>query len=509
MKTRRFLSCHVILVLAFAIALAPADEPARTRMAGSYKPGGDTGIDFEGTALMPKASGRAVISNKEGSVRIDAHFRGLEPARAFGTEFMTYVLWAVTPEGRTSNVGELVLDGEFAELKASTKFQSFGLFVTAEPHFAVGSPSTKLVVENVFPEKPRFPVEPIDSSSSLIHPIDYKAAGFEPMPVDPDIPNEVYQARNAVRIAKWQKADTYAPDVWAKAQGALQSAETALANKEGRKAVISAARVAVQTAEDARTMAANKMEEEKVAAERKAAQERLAAEQKAAADRLAADKKAAQERLAAEKAAAEERLAAERRAAAEREAQAQAQAKAAADQRAVMEAQKAQAETARAAAAAEAERAQAAAQKLRADLMAQINRVLETKDTDRGLVVSMAGVLFDTGKADLKPEAREKLAKLSGIMMANQTLRLDIEGHTDNTGSDETNQQLSLKRAESVRDYLAGQGVSAGSMTAQGLGKSMPVGDNATSEGRQRNRRVEIIISGEAIGSPTRTVSNQ
>ncbi len=501
MKVSRLHAYPLVLVLAFAIPLASAAEQAvaRNLKAGSYKPGGDTGIDFQGTSLMPKASGHAVISNKEGSVRIDAHFRELEPARTFGTEFMTYVLWAVTPEGRASNVGELVLEGKTVDLKTSTKFQSFGLFVTAEPHFAVGSPSTRLVIENVFPEKPRFPVAPINTSSSLVQPIDYQAAGFDPMPVDPDVPIEVYQARNAVRIAKWRQADKYAPDAWAKAQASLQSAETALTKKEGRKKVASAARTAVQTAEDAKTIAVNKMEEEKVAAERQAAvaaeqkvaADRMAAEQKAAADRMAAEKKAAADRLAADQKAAEERLAAERRAAEQREAQA-----------------KALTDAAQAAAAAEVERARSAAQKRRADLMAQLNRVLETKDTDRGLMVSMAGVLFDTGKADLMPEAREKLAKLSGIMMANPTLRLEIEGHTDNTGSDDTNQQLSLKRSESVRDYLAGQGVSAGSMTAKGFGKSVPVGDNATEEGRHKNRRVEIVISGEAIGSPTRTVSD-
>ncbi len=479
MKTSLFRSFHVLLVLALAVTLSPAAEAAENRMAGSYKPGGDTGIDFQGTSLMPKAIGHAVISNKEGAVNIDAYFKYLEPARNFGTEFMTYVLWAVTPEGRASNIGELILDGESADIKASAKFQSFGLFVTAEPHFAVGSPSTRLVMENVFKEKERFPVVPIDTSSSLMNPIDYKAAGFEPMPVDEKVPSEVYQARNAVRIAKWQKADTYATEAWAKAQAALQTAETALTNKDGKKAIVSAARVAVQTAEDAKTMAISKVAEEKAAAERQAAKDKLAAEQKAAADRLAAERRAAEEK----------------------------QAKAATEQRAAMEAQKAQAATAQAAAQAEVDRAKAATQKVRADLMAQLNRVLATKDTDRGLMVTMAGVSFDSGKADLKPEARENLAKLSGIMMANPTLRLEIEGHTDNVGSEDTNQKLSLARARSVKDYLAEQGVSAESMTAKGLGPSVPVADNTSPDGRQKNRRVEIIISGDAIGTPARTAS--
>lgn len=140
-------------------------------------------------------------------------------------------------------------------------------------------------------------------------------------------------------------------------------------------------------------------------------------------------------------------------------------------------------------------------QALRASLLARFNQILETRDTERGLVVNMADVLFDVGKFDLRQEAREKLARFSGVVLAYPTLRIAVEGHTDSTGSDELNQRLSERRAESVRNYLVSQGLEAGMLTSQGFGKTMPIADNSTRDGRQQNRRVELIVSGEVIGT--------
>jgi len=191
--------------------------------------------------------------------------------------------------------------------------------------------------------------------------------------------------------------------------------------------------------------------------------------------------------------------------AAAKEAQARAEA-----QRAQLEAEKAQAEAQakQQAAQEQADREKAAAeqaerekQELRASLLAQFNKVLETRDTPRGLVVNLGDVLFATAKFDLRPEARERLAKLSGIVLAHPGLNLAVEGHTDNVGGDAFNQTLSEQRAQSVRQYLIEQGLEASTITAKGFGKTMPVADNGTAEGRQKNRRVEIIISGEVIGT--------
>ena len=138
---------------------------------------------------------------------------------------------------------------------------------------------------------------------------------------------------------------------------------------------------------------------------------------------------------------------------------------------------------------------------LRARLLQQLNAVLETHDSARGLISNMGDVLFQTGKYELKPEARERLAKVSGILLAYPTLKVAIEGHTDSVGTDEYNQRLSEQRAEAVRDYFVQQAVSADSVTAKGFGKTQPVAANDTAEGRQRNRRVELVLSGDAIGS--------
>jgi outer membrane protein OmpA-like peptidoglycan-associated protein len=130
-----------------------------------------------------------------------------------------------------------------------------------------------------------------------------------------------------------------------------------------------------------------------------------------------------------------------------------------------------------------------------------LNVILETRETARGLIINMSDVLFDTGKYSLKPGAREKLAKVSGIILAHPGLNLQIEGHTDSVGGDDYNQRLSEQRAYSVRDYLVGQGISGGTILALGLGKTAPVTTNSTAVGRQQNRRVELVVSGEPIGA--------
>jgi outer membrane protein OmpA-like peptidoglycan-associated protein len=290
------------------------------------------------------------------------------------------------------------------------------------------------------------------------------------------VPLQVYEARNAVEIAKSHEAEKDAPEIFTKAIASLQATENLLDGKRDKKDVMSAARQTVQFAEDARALAAQRQDQARIAAEKEAA---------AARGRAEAEEKAAQE--------------AERQAelATAKQAQMKAEADAAAIRaKAEADALKAKEETARA----EAQRAEKAAADLRAQLLEQFNRILETRDTPRGLVVNMGDVLFDFGKYDLRPEAREKLAKLSGIILAHSGLELAIEGHTDNVGSDDLNQKLSEKRADTVRAYLIQQGLAEASVASRGFGETSPVADNSTAEGRQRNRRVEIVVSGEVIG---------
>jgi outer membrane protein OmpA-like peptidoglycan-associated protein len=424
-----------------------------------------------------------------------------------GAELLTYVLWVVSPDGRTGNLGELLIDkdGE-GKLSVTSQSQTFSLIVTAEPYLSVRQPSEMVVLENAIRKDTKGKIFVIDDYR-LMKRGQYERRG-NPLALKLDlekIPLEVYEARNAIDIARSRDAEKYAAEIFTKAAASLQMTENALAKRADRKTVVSTARQAIQFSEDARALAVQRQEEERIAQEREAAAAKAKAEAEAKAAAEAAEAKAradAEAQRQAELAAAKEaalRAEAQRQAdlAAAKEAAMKAEARHQAELAAAQEAVLKEKEEA---AKADAERARQQAEQLRAQLLEQFNRILDTKDTPRGLVVNMGDVLFDVGKYDLRPEAREKLAKLSGIVLAHSGLRLDVEGYTDNTGSDELNQALSERRAETVRRYLVEQGLAEGNVTAKGLGKAMPVAENDTAAGRQKNRRVEIIVSGEVIG---------
>jgi outer membrane protein OmpA-like peptidoglycan-associated protein len=492
---------------------------AKTTKAINYSHAqGSTPIDFKGTVLMPFAKGEARVEGKKGVISVSAKFEKLSPATTYGPQFLTYVLWAVTPEGRASNLGELEIDGTKAKVDGAAAFQAFAMIVTAEPYFAVAQPSDVVVLENVVRPDTVGSVEEVDAKFDLLERGDYSTitTGNESARLDPRVPLSLYEARNAVEIAKAAGAEKYANDSFQKAQQLLESAEDAQKHKAGRKDVDMTAREAVQTAQDARTITLKRLEQERQEAERRAAEAReaLAKQQAEDAEKAKLEAQLAEEKAAREKAEAE----AAREAALAEEQEAQKAAEIAARQKAAAEA--AAAETAqqaaqaaelaaqqKAAADAEAERArQLAAQaesekaELRKQLLEQLSTILQTRDSARGLIVNMSDVLFDTGSYTLKPGAREKLAKISGILLAYPSLKIQVEGHTDSVGGDDYNQRLSEQRAQSVREYLVDQRVSADSVTAFGFGKSKPVATNDTPEGRQQNRRVELVVSGEAIG---------
>ena len=500
---------------------AMASVSRTTKAVNFRRAGGATKIDFQGTDLMPQASGEARVQNKGNRTEIDARFMGIDEATKFGLEYLTFVLWAVSPQGRAVNLGEVVLKSGAGEVKAISDMQTFGMIVTAEPYFAVTQPGNTVVLENVFGPSISGKIENIDASYELLGRGIYSSSNTKIenaiFGIDRKTPLELFEARNAVRIAHIALADKYAASTLAKAQQQLQTAEEAYAHKADKKSVEAAAREAVETSEEARVMSVKQKAEEdaqaKIAADKKAAELREAQARADAAAEAKRRQDAEQARLQAEAAKAEaERMKKEaEQAAAEaaRQKQEADQARAAAlQQQQAAQAAAEQAAKDRAAAQADAERArQAAAQaeaekaQLRAQLLAQLNSILQTRDSARGLIVNMSDVLFDTGSYTLKPGAREKLAKVSGIVLAHPGLSLQIEGHTDSVGTDDFNQQLSERRADSVRDFLAEQGVSASSITARGFGKTQPVASNDTAEGRQRNRRVEIIVNGESIGA--------
>jgi outer membrane protein OmpA-like peptidoglycan-associated protein len=502
----------------------------RTTPAINYRPrSGKTKIDFAGTVLMPQAGGGAAVKGEKGYIEIDANFEHLQPATRFGSEYLTYVMWAVTPEGRASNLGELQVNGDDGELRVTTELQAFGLVVTAEPYFAVTQPSDVVVIENIVRKEGTFRdgtigrAEGIEAKYQLLgrgsYLMNQEPSRLRAKALDPGVPLDLAEARNAVALAEVASADRYAVETFKKASRLLVEAEQARDRRRGRNAVMMPARQAVQTAEDARIMALQKQEEEYAARQRVLAQQREAeAIDRARAEetaRLRAElqiqatealrRQAETDRLNAEAA----RLAAERdKATADAERTTAERQKAEADAaRAAAESARTAAESARLAAEAQTQQAQATAAQidreraeLRDRLRQQLNLILETRETARGLIVNLSDVLFDTARADLKPGAREKLSRVVGIVLSHPGLRMDVEGHTDSVGSDSYNLQLSERRAASVRAYLVTAGVAPTAVATSGRGETRPVASNATAAGRQQNRRVELIVSGEPIG---------
>jgi outer membrane protein OmpA-like peptidoglycan-associated protein len=489
----------------------------RTTPAINYRHrGGETMVDFRGTALLPDARGEAKVESKQGYIEIEVEFDELEPATKFGPEYLTYVMWAITPEGRATNLGEVLLNGDESKLNVTTELQAYGMIVTAEPYFAVSQPSDVVVMENVVRDDTKGRVEYIEAKYELLKRGTYLMAAapgsVAPLEIDSDLPLELYEARNAVRLSRLAVADRYAEDSFEKASRLLEQAEEQEEEGAGRRTIVMTARQAVQTAEDARLIALQRQEEEAAAQARAAAaareaevaararaeaeRRRLAEEERAAADRARREADEAAQRAAGERAKADAAWAAAERA----KADAQAEARRLAEE-------KSAAEAARAAADAEAARARAAADaaereqaELRARLQRQLNVILETRESARGLIVNMSDVLFDFAKHTLRPGAREKLARVAGILLAYPALILEVEGHTDSVGSDEYNDRLSERRAASVRDFLVAQGIPAASITARGFGETQPLASNDNAAGRQQNRRVELIVSGETLG---------
>ena len=555
---------------------------------------GSTTIDFKGTPMMPAARGEAKVESKQGYMEVEVEFDDLQSATRFGPEFLTYVLWAITPEGRATNMGEIILNGTKSKLNVTTELQAFGMVVTAEPYFAVSQPSDAVVMENVVRKDTSGKVEEIDAKYELLqrgqYTVNVLPADLKPIALDKNTPLDLYEARNAVRIAKWAGADVSAAPSFEKASKLLEQAEGYKTGNKGSKLIAMSAREAVQTAEDARLITLKNQADARLAQERAASAGREAAANASAAnaradatdaDRARAAAQAETDRtrsaaiLATEHASEEARRVAERtsldaerakldaeRARLDTEARRAQESAASADREAAANAAAANArvnandaDRARATAQAEADQARSdatlAAQKaseearvlaertkrdadlaalnaerdrnaadvanqqarksateqserekkdLRTSLAAQLNSILQTRDSARGLIVNMSDVLFDTGQFSLQPGAREKLAKISGIVLAHPSLSLEVEGHTDNVGLESSNLQLSENRAKSVREFLIGQGIAGSSIGSRGFGESQPVSTNDTSTGRQQNRRVELVVSGDIIG---------
>ena len=453
---------------------------SRTVQAVNYRHrGGATKLNFAGTDLMPAATGEAKVESKKGYIEIEVEFANLAKPTTFGTEYLTYVMWAISPEGRAVNLGEvLVGDNDRSKLDVTTDLQAFALIVTAEPYYAVRQPSNVVVLENVIREDTKGTTEAMSAKYELLERGGYIPTGykFDPVVLNAKLPLEFFEARNALRIAQSVGAEKYASSSYQHAVGLMNQADGYATGKHiDKKQMIAVSREAVQTAEDAREIAVKKL-----IAEYQSNQLQASAQ---AADEATRQKELAQAETAKTKSDME-----------------LSQTKSA-DQVAAAQADTEQARLAATQAQQQLQVAESDKAAMRARLSQQLNSILQTRDTARGLIVSMSDVLFDTGKYTLKPGAREKLSKVAGILMAYPGLNIAVGGYTDNVGTDQLNQGLSEQRAGSVRDYLVQQGVSTNSITAKGFGNTLPVASNDSSAGRQENRRVELVVSGESIGN--------
>ena len=496
---------------------------SRTTRAVSYKHrSGAAKINFQGTDLMPAAAGEAKVESKRGTleveVEVEVEFSGLDKPTSFGSEYLTYVLWAISPEGRPVNIGEvLVGDNHRSKLDVTTDLQAFAMIVTAEPYYAVRRPSNVVVLENAIRSDTVGASEAVDAKYELIDRGGYIPTGyrFDPVILNAKLPLEFFEARNALRIAQSSGAERYAAPSYEKAVRQMNQADALATGKhENKKSLISQSREVVQTAEDAREIAAKHIDEERAETERSAGAGREASSNARA-------NVESQRRVNAEAVTAD--AVSQRNEVDRKNLDAQASAQQAAGAQADAERDRNDAQRKQQVAEADSDRNRAAAdssdaqlqqalrdrEDLRARLLQQFNLILETRDTARCLVVNMSDVLFDSGKYTLRPLAREKLAKISGIVLGYPSLKLVVEGNTDSVGTESFNQQLSEQRAEGVRSYLTQQAVPESSTTATGFGKNRPIASNDTSAGRQQNRRVELIVSGEVIGTKITSLSLQ
>jgi flagellar motor protein MotB len=460
---------------------------------------GPTEIDFRGTILLGKAKGRATVESHRGRTEIDAKLQGLTSPQGFGREYLTYVLWAISPEGAAHNLGEIVAGGsDNAHVRVTTDLQAFGLLVTAEPYAAVRQPSDVVVLENVIRPETIGKIEPIQAKAELLPRGHYlldrqKSQEF----LNQEAPkvsmgeyeqlSQIYQAENALALARTVNADTLAADTYGKAQQLLQDAKQKHASKAGTSFVVQSAREAAQTADDARVIAMKRADEQKVAsAEQRATSAEHAAQQaRAEADAARAQAEAEREaRVRAEGAQASEPAA---------EAVVVTQPVAAAPPPPPPPATPPSAAIPSSAARQQAQDATGPQTQLRGRILMELKRVTDTRDTPRGLVV----VIPDLDFSGANPSG-ESLAMLTRVaqIVAPTGLQVTVEGHVE-TGSAEA---LSWRRAEAVRDALINNGLRMNSVTAKGLGNTKPTTSNATETGRIANRRVEIVISGGQIG---------
>lgn len=466
---------------------------SRTLPAVNYEHrGGPTMIDFQGTVLLPRAKGSAIVESKRGRVVIDAKFEHLEPPTRFGREYLTYVLWAISPEGRPRNLGELLVgSSDKAKTIVTTELQALGLMVTAEPYYAVTTPSDVVVLENVIRPDTVGRIEPVLAKYELLPRGQYtltmnpsRLRTVEPeqesLPYDRyEAVLELYQAQNAIQIARSVGADRYAVDTIGKADSLLAEAQDMEHRKQDTHLIVSRAREAAQMAEDARTIALKRSAEDRVSGEREQRLEQGRARERAEEAARQAQAEAAAARAAAEQAAVQ---AQQERAQVETRVETRPAPPIVAEPVPVI-----------------APQISGSQRQARAELLERLNSVYTARDTPRGLVVTLPDSCFESG-ATLRRNSSERLGLIASLLARRGDLTVYVEGFTDDRGSDRDQRELSERRAREVRATLVGNGLAPISVQAVGFGGTRPLVSNASAGGREQNRRVEIVISGPAIG---------
>ena len=472
---------------------------SRTLPAINYEHrGGPTMIDFQGTVLLPKAKGSAVVESKRGRVVIDAKFEHMDAPTMYGREYLAYVLWAITPEGRPKNLGELVVDGSNrAKITVTTELQALGLMVTAEPYYAVTTPSDVVVAENVVRPDTIGMVEPVNVKYDLL-PRGHYTLVVNGGPPRPPIEGEkisydryeaileVYEAQNAIQIARSMGADRAAPDTLHKAESLLSEAQDMQARRQDTHMIVSRAREAAQMAEDARTIAAKRHDVEQTQQRQEELEQsraRSRAQVEAEEARVLADREAAdRSRVAAERAKVEAMRAQELAHAVVESRPVPPPATPPIEGRAVpIEPDPAQ-------------------RQARAQMLSRLNAMFATRDTPRGIVVTVPDMMFESGGNRLLPAAKERIGRMAMMITDHPGLTVVVEGYTDDRGSIVQDREVSQLRADMVRESLIASGVNARFVRAMGFGKDRPIVSNALASGQQQNRRVEIVIAGPSIG---------
>lgn len=508
MTVARRLAAGAVLLAGAPISAQAVKDARRTTFAVTYADGDTTRVDMVGSAAQPGVLGSASVKRRAGRTRVQLRMGALPHPQSLGSFYTTYVLWAVAPEGQAASLAELPHSKRIG-VDVTASFQTFGLIVSAEPHSAVSLPSPLIVAENT-PRSDtvgRFHSGTIEYGGAIGA---LYASADDPGRRDFVTPLLVLGTRHAIDLAKEAGAEQHAPRDLQQAERKLDTLEQAWPRRRRLpKDLEGIAHEAMRTAEHARHVALERREQIRLAAERRDANTRVAQAQNEA-DRARGDAKEAHESAVREQVrAAEAKREAERAKADEQRAKATEEAaRARAEKerleagaarldadRARQEAERARLEAERARG--EADEAQRSKAELQQQLFKSVSAILETRREARGLIVNLSDVLFEFNRATLTPGAREKLSKLTGVLLAYPGhFRIELEGHTDALGTDEYNLTLSRARAESVASYLLLSGVPAERLgAAAGFGEARPVATNDTAAGRQMNRRVELVIA--------------